>query len=580
VPVRVNNYWAFKTSAGNIPTLPVVVFQVYARQVYNEFVAAIEDFSPSLLTSLPANSNTVIKKKPIKAIIQELREHFEQDPALARKIQKQLKNSNPFANDTKKKQVLKSLISMYHGPKIRYLNLYGPPGTIETISYYEIIESIEDSAAASDRFDLTGKVVFVGLSERMRPEQKDGFHTVFSQPNGLDISGVEIAASAFANILEDMHITPLATWEHLGIVILWGVLIGLVCMFSPAIVSLGSIAGFSMLYTFLCFYQFKHSAIWFPLIVPIGIQLPAAFFGSVLWKYFLANRERKNIRKAFGFYLPDDVINQLAKSIANIEDSQQIVYGTCLMTDVEQYTTVSESLEPKELSTLMNRYFESIFTPVKQNHGIVLDAKGDSMQALWATPHPDAHFRNLACHAALDILHAVDQFNQSSCSKQLPTRIGLHSGYISLGNIGAVDHFEYRSTGDIVNTASRLEGLNKYLDTRIVVSEDVMHQLEDFLFRPLGRFILAGKSKPIRVCELLARIEQSDAKQEKLCLFFSLALEAYQKRAWQEAIDLLTEAMSLYSQDGPSRFYLKLCTEFRSNPPAADWDGTIRLNKK
>jgi adenylate cyclase len=580
VPVRVNSYWAFKTSAGNVPTLPVVVFQVYALQVYNELVASIEDLSPSLFMRLPVNSKAVISNKRLKKVIQELREHFEQDPELAQKILKQLKISNPFLSDTKKNMILESLISMYRGPRIRYLNLYGPPGTIETISYYEIIESIEDSAVTSDRIDLNGKAVFVGLSERMRPEQKDGFYTVFSQPNGLDISGVEIAASAFANILEDMHITPLGTREHLGMVILWGVLIGLVCMLSPAIVSLGSVGGMSLFYAFLCHYQFKYSGVWLPLIVPLCIQVPVAFFGSVLWKYFLSNKERKNIRKAFGYYLPDDVINQLAKSISNIEDSHQVVYGTCLMTDVEQYTAVSESMDLEELSALMNQYFEAIFTPVKQNSGIVLDAKGDSMQAIWATPHPDAHTRNLACHAALDIAHAVDQFNQSSGSRQLPTRIGLHSGYISLGNIGAVDHFEYRSTGDIVNTASRLEGLNKYLDSRIVVSEEVIHQLKDFLVRPLGSFILAGKSKPIRVCELLGRIEQSDKKQKKLCLIFSRALEAYQKRAWQEAIDLLTDAMNLYNQDGPSRFYLKLCTELRTTPPATGWDGTIQLNKK
>jgi adenylate cyclase len=90
---------------------------------------------------------------------------------------------------------------MYQGPQERYLNYYGPPGTIQTVSYYKILQAQVDSPGAAGPHDLTGKVVFIGLSEQLRPEEKDGFYTAFSQRNGLDISGVEIAATAFANLL-------------------------------------------------------------------------------------------------------------------------------------------------------------------------------------------------------------------------------------------------------------------------------------------------------------------------------------------------------------------------------------------
>jgi len=588
LPIRVNSYWAFKTGAGDTPTLPVVVFQVYALQVYNELIALLKEYSPALTRKLPADKEAVVTDKSIKEIIQILRNHFEHDPTIAAKLLAHLKRSKPFSNDTQKHQILKSLIQMYQGPKTRYLNFYGPPATILTIPYYQILEESEPTEIDAGTLDLNGKVVLVGLSEHMRPEQKDGFYTVFSRLDGVDISGVEIAASAFANILEDMHVEPLGGSAHFTIVSLWGILIGFLCILLPMMISAISVISLSLIYMVVAQYQFKHTGLWFPLVIPIFFQAPVAFFGSVLWKYFHANKERKNIRTAFGYYLPDDVVDQLAQSMSNINNSRQNVYGTCLVTDVEQYTALSEKMNPEELSVLMNKYFEVIFKPVRQNSGIVSDVRGDSMLAIWATARPDASLRNLACSTALDIFRAVNQFNQSlktiklptSEIIQLPTRIGMHSGYISLGNIGAIDHYEYRPVGDIVNTATRVEGLNKFLGTKVAVSEEVLHQLDGFLVRPLGRFIFAGKSKPIEAFELICRMEESDQKQKDLCGAFAQALTAYQKGSWNEVIDLLSETLQLYGEDGPSNFYLELCHNYRTNPPAPNWDGSVHLHKK
>jgi len=580
VPIRVNSYWAFKPGAGDAPTLPVVVFQIYALQVYNELIALLSELDPDLSRKLPPSADAVVVNKSIKDVVQILRDHFERDQTMADRVLKHLKISKSFSGDPKKRQILESLIQMYHGPRSRYLNLYGPPGTIKTIPYYQIMEDPKDPAVYSEHLDLRGKAILIGLSERMRPEQKDGFYTVFSQPSGLDISGVEIAASAFGNILENKHIRPLGAGAHFVVVILWGILIGILCVRLPALVSASSVVCLSLLYMLVIYYQFKHAALWFPLIIPLCLQAPTAFFGSVFWKYFRANKERMNIRTAFGYYLPDEIVNQLAKSLSNIKDSSQIVYGTCLVTDIEQYTTISETMDPEDLSDFMNKYFEVIFEPVRQNSGIVSDVKGDSMLAIWAMARPDANIRNLACNTALEILQAVNQFNQSSASFQLPTRIGMHAGYISLGHIGAIDHYEYRPVGDIVNTASRMEGLNKYLGTQIIVSEEVLSQLDGFMTRPLGRFILAGKSKPIEAYELMCRIEECTEMQKDACREFNGALEAYRQRCWEDAIELLSKALEICGEDGPSRFYLELCENYRANPPETSWNGTVYMSKK
>ena len=580
VPIRVNSYWAFKTGSGDTPTFPVVVFQIFALQVYNEFIELLQEVGPSLTEKLPNNRHLIIAEKSVKKLIRTLRDHFEQNSPLAKKMLAGLKASKTLSNNLQKKRILKSLIRFYQGPKSHYLNFYGPPGTIATIPYHQILEGRGNIASDSDQLDLKGKVVFVGHSERLQPGQKDGFYTVFTQPNGLDLSGVEIAATAFANILENMPVQPISLGKNITILLLWGTMAGILCILAPAIIAAGSIGVLGMLYLVFAHYQFKHAGLWPPLIIPLFFQAPLAFSGAVLWKFFQAHKEREKIRRAFELHLPKPVVDQLSKNIAEIETGSQEVYGICLTTDVEDYTSLAETMDPKELAGLMNRYYETIFKPTKQHGGAVSDIIGDSMMALWvASPH-ETSFRGKACFAALDIQKALQQFNQSSGTVRLNTRIGLNSGQILLGHIGAIDHYEYRPVGDIVNTATRIEDLNKQLGTQVLVSEEVIHQLDGFMTREVGKFRLKGKVKPIVIHELLCRIEECDEEQKDTCAIFAEAMSAFRRQSWDEAIDLYHESLKKHNEDGPSNFYLKLCEKYRANPPETNWDGTVRLNEK
>ena len=580
VPVKVSQYWTFKTGAGDTPTMPVVAFQIFALGVYEEFMGLLEKVSPSHAEKLLPDKDMVIRTKSVEKLIRHLRDIFRENPLIAEKVLKQFQNSRTLSFGVKKNQILRSLMCMYQSPKSSYLNFYGPPRTITTVPYYQLLQLGEKSDVNQKELSLDGKAVFVGLSESLQPEQKEGFYTAFSQPSGLDISGVEIAATAFANLLEDMPVRPLGFGAYLATVLLWGVVLGILCRLFPTSIAAGSVVGISILYLIAAQHQFTNTGNWYPLVIPLFFQAPLAFFGTVLWKYYDTNRERQNIRKKLGYFLPDKVVDQLAKSMADIEASSQVVYGTCLFTDVEQYTTLSETMDPRELSSFMNKYYEVIFKRVKKHDGIVSDVKGDSMLAIWATTHPDAALRNQACLAALDIASAVHRFNQSSDTLQVPTRIGLHSGHMLLGTIGAVDHYEYRPVGDIVNTASRIEGLNKYLDTRILASEEVLYELDGFLTRDLGKFLLVGKSAPIVVYELMCRMEESTEQQRSFCAMFAEALSAYRRQSWEEAIEILHEFMKIYREDGPSIFYLTLSEKYRTNPPGEMWNGVVSLNKK
>ena len=580
VPVKVSQYWTFKTEAGDIPTLPVTVFQIFVFKLYDEFIQLLEKVSPSQTERLLRDKDTIIENRWIEETMLMLRNLFKENPLLGKKMMQEIQSSGILSSDVKKKRILESLVNLYQGPKSRYLNFYGPPGTIEKISYYQLLKLDQGLGSKQMELDLRGKAVFVGLSENTRLVQKDGFYTVFSQPNGLDISGVEIAASAFANLLEDNPIQPLVFPVHHSTIFLWGILLSLLCFFLPPILAAIGVISLSILYLTASVAQFKHTGTWYPVVVPLFFQVPIAYFGTTLWKFFETNKERKNIRTALEYYLPEREVNRLSNNVGDIKKNIQTVYGICLFTDAEEYTSKTEDLEPKELARLMNKYFGAVFDPIRRYGGFVSDIKGDSVLSLWATAKPDITLRRKACLAALDILNSVEHFKHSSDTLYLPTRIGLHSGFISLGSIGAMNRYEYRPIGDIVNTTAKIENLNKYLGTRILVSEEVLHQIDDLITRKLGKFLLAGKSKAVTVYELISRLEESDLRQKSFCKTFTEGLDAYDKQSWEDAIKAFNEVTKTYKEDGPSAFYLHLCEKYRINPPDEMWDGVVILRTK
>ena len=305
-----------------------------------------------------------------------------------------------------------------------------------------------------------------------------------------------------------------------------------------------------------------------------------AIAGAVLWSYAETNRERQQIRKALAYYVPDEVVDQLAKNMVDIKNSGSMVYGACLFADVAGYTTLSEKMTPQQLSDLMHNYFEATFEPVKRHGGMVVNLKGDSFLAIWKAAGPDDRLRRQACSAAVDVAKAVRRFNGTVANLDLPTRVGVHSGEIFLGNIGAGDHYEYGPTGDTVNTASRMDGLNKYLGTEVLVSDEAIANLDGFSAREVGTFMLKGKALPIVVHELLGSLDESDGNHKQSCELFAQGLNEFRRQAWDEAKVKFARAVEIRETDGPAHFYLKLCDEYKSHPPGDTWDGVITLDEK
>ena len=577
-PVKVSQFWLFTPGTGDLPTEPVIALQLYAAAHYPELLQLIQQAAPDITLPTVRSAGGLFDKHVAQESVQTLRTLFTSNASLASTANAALHTNTLYSDNPEKQALLRALITMYSSADSHYLNFYGPPQTITTLPYVQILHPERQFPGTRPAIDLHGKTVFIGYSERLQPEQLDEFLTVYSQNNGLHLSGVEIAATAFANLLENNPVMPLPMPLQYLLLAAWGMLLGACMRLLPVFPAVATGIVLAGLYLLLSQLLFNHSSTWLPLIVPLFMQAPFALFAAILWHYLEVHRERESIRSAFGLYLPAPVVDELASELANGKSEGKLVYGTCLSTDADKYTTLSESMKPEALAELMNAYYETLFQPVRQHGGIISDVVGDAMLAIWASGKPERELRYRAILAALAISEVVRQPRADSLAHLLPTRIGLHSGQILLGSIGAVDHYEYRAVGDIVNTSTRIQGMNAVLGTRLLLTQQVLEGIDDFVTRDIGSFVMAGKTRPLVIHEVIGQrnhdIDASVIEQQQL---FAEALNAFRQGDWTLAHRLFTHFYTNNPTDGVSRYYLNFC---QRHHPDDNWNGAIRLMSK
>ena len=443
------------------------------------------------------------------------------------------------------KRLLQSWLALLKNDERFYLNHYGDVGAITTVPFYQALATdILTPALFKD------KIVLIGYSDNIEPERNQGFYTAFSKASGKVISPIEIAATAIANVIDQSWLKPLPIINQILLILAWGVLLsGTFRVFSyksSMIVTLLLMAAYIEYSRFL----FASENIWMPLAIPMLQAIAVLMWQSTA--YFI------KVRQVSERYLPKDVVADNTRNPEAMSQYGILMHGVCMATDAGQYTSLSETISPQQLHKLMNDYYAAIFPGVKSRRGLISDVIGDAMLAVWANKKIDIKLRLDACHAALEIKSAIDRFNGSS-QYPLSTRMGLHYGEMRLGNVGSVEHYEYRAVGDTVNTATRIEGLNKLLGTRILVSALVVDGLPDFFSRELGTFLLKGKALTVTVFELIGYSDEIDRAQphwRHLSVAFSKALAYFKDHQWQRALDGFMLINKDYPEDGPTRFYI------------------------
>lgn len=574
-PVRVDGYWTFKADEGAVATMPVAALQVVARTLLPQLRELLIGLEPALGADLKASSSGNMTGAQIAMFTATLRKNFDAQPGLLARALKSLDRKSQWP--AKEKSILRALLQTLAGDATRFLNFYGPPATIKTIPYHRVTGG---QNAIADPAIFKEKVVFIGyLPANWRDYEaiRDDYHTVYSQADGLRLSGVEIAATAYANLLDGSDLKPLSIPRQMALFGLWGALAGTfagLLSVRRAAILLG-IA--SLVYLVWARYVFTNDQVWLPLIVPLAILSPLAFIAAALFKYRFAKRQREQVIDLAKQFVPAEVLSRSLVDAAPAGPETQLAYGVCLATDIKNYTRLSETMAPQALAKLMNDYFSLLNRLIEKHGGTIADMRGDALLALWAKTETSADLRRQACHAALAMRDAIDEFNRSLDRPKLETRIGLHAGEVAVGTLGARGgHLEFRAVGDIVNTASRVEGLNKVLNTTLLATADVVENVGDLFVRPVGRFQLAGKSRPLNLVELIGDI--GDAKEN--FTEFAAALENFRAGKLIEAAARFNQLSQRWPNDGPTQFFVATCSERMAVRNDVPWDPTIAIAQK
>ncbi len=367
---------------------------------------------------------------------------------------------------------------------------------------------------------LAGKIVLVGADLRASSEDiwKTPFATLLGSKDG-SLPGVMIHAHGLAQLLEGRWLRLVPNWVVLGLYGLAALLGSLLARLDRAAwMSVGLALGSVLGYWALGFWWYHQGGALWPLAGP-----SLAMLGSTWWSHALVSRRERRqkefIHGAFARYLHPDWVEQLMANpnLLGLTGERRDI--TVLFTDVAGFTTTSELLPPTSLVSVLSRYLDGMTQIIMAHGGAVNKYLGDGIMVLFGAPvsQSDHALRAVQCALALDVF--AERFRREVTDPDGQpvafglTRIGVHTGEATVGNFGSQAKLEYTAIGDVVNVASRLEGLNAYFGTHVAVSGATMSQAGSggLRFRPMGQVVVKGKHEALAVFNPVALGGEADA---------------------------------------------------------------------
>ncbi|MBS0625135.1 MAG: hypothetical protein JSS32_03710 [Verrucomicrobia bacterium] len=274
----------------------------------------------------------------------------------------------------------------------------------------------------------------------------------------------------------------------------------------------------------------------------------------------------KSSLRSFGRYVPKEIANQLMLKGNDIELGGEKKTITIFFTDIANFTSIAETFPIDTVTHLLAEHFDALSKIILAQGGAIDKFIGDSIMSIWGAPNEVPDHAARACTAALLCQKALSELNEKQKQTGLPefaTRMGINSGVAIVGNFGTPERMNYSVIGDAVNTASRLQVLNKNYETKIIIGEETKRDIgPQFLVRPLGLVEVRGKKNKIRVFELVAKFQGESSilpkpGQEELCKLFAEAYEVHEQGNLAEAKRLFTSIAARFPEDVPTQVYLK-----------------------
>jgi adenylate cyclase len=437
---------------------------------------------------------------------------------------------------------------------------------------------------------LRGKLVLIGTSAI-------GLLDLKTTPVEAVMPGVEVHAQILESVLtKSLLVNPAyAIGAELIVAVLFGlaIIVAAPMLSATIVVVLGAflIAGLIGLSIYLFVAQNLLIDFTYPLISSWLIYLALTFVN-----YFREQKQRQQIRSAFGFYLSPHMVEQLARSPEKLVLGGEERRMTILFSDVRGFTTISEHYkdDPQGLTRLMNRFLTPLTNAIIERKGTIDKYIGDAIMAFWNAPVDDDEQEVNACDAALAMQERAAALNvelkqeaDADGGVYMPLRIGigLNTGPCVVGNMGSDFRFNYSVLGDTVNVAARLEARTKdYRLPLVIGSRTAEKAKQKFATMEIDLIQVKGKKEPEAVYAVIGRAEvEQDPRCQELCELNATMIASYRKQEWDKALDLINrcrEPANSFNVAGLYDMYVERIAAYRADPPPSDWDGVYEAESK
>jgi adenylate cyclase len=330
------------------------------------------------------------------------------------------------------------------------------------------------------------------------------------------------------------------------------------------------------------------SNIYFGLAIPL-VATSLTFITIMISKFLTSSHEKAFLHSAFSRYLAPEVINEIINDPNKLNLGGEKREMTAIFTDIKGFSTISEKLDPVQLVKLLNRYLTISSNIVMENMGTIDKYIGDAIVAFYGAPVFLPDHAILACRSAITMKAAERELNKTVVDEGLSpvpifTRIGINTGDMVVGNMGAENKMDYTIMGNAVNLAARLESVNNQYNTGgILISEYTREKIgNEFLLRRLDRVRVVGINTPLRLYELLSDNKNQiiNSNEKKAIDVWEKAMDLYEEGDFREAGKLFFSLIKFNPNDKVAELYVDRCKDYLKNPPPANWDAVRNLTEK
>lgn len=411
-----------------------------------------------------------------------------------------------------------------------------------------------------------------------------GAKDIRATPFDENYPGPETHLNVLENILSKRFLVPLPNEAPYMILFLLGLGVFLTIVlsyfgaFTSMALSFAMLIGLVMIDKSFVFNNGYVATIILPLLLIIVLYITLTSY-----RYLTEERGKKELKQTFAKYVSPAIVNEILADPKNIELGGRKVNLTVFFSDVRGFTTISEKLDPRALSDLLNSYLTPMTELVFKNNGTLDKYMGDAIMAFFGAPLHHPQHADHACRCALQSIEKLKELQAQFEKQGLPSidiGIGLNTGDVSVGNMGSNTVRSYTVMGDAVNLASRLEGINKQYGTRIIMSEFTKAAISsNFIYREADLVRVKGKLEPVKIYELIGENEVPKNWADLLPLY-NEGLELYRQKQWMKATEKFNQALAIIPEDELSKLYMTRCQEYINEPPPADWDGVFVMKTK